>query len=145
MDPIQEQVQQRTRRYFLQKGSLGLGAIAASSLLSDSKSNASEKLHTQTHFAPRAKRVIYLHMTGSPPNLDLFDYKPELIKRNGENCPDSFLKGREFAFTTGVPTLLGTPQPFKQVGKNGMWLSAAIPNLQRVADEMCVVHSINYC
>ena len=142
MDPVLEHLQQRTRRYFLRKGSLGLGAIAVSSLLSDSRSTASEKLHGKTHFAPKAKRVIYLHMTGSPPNLDLFDYKPELIKRNGENCPDSFLKGREFAFTTGVPTLLGTPQPFKQVGKNGMWMSAAIPNLQRVADEMCVVHSM---
>lgn len=143
MDPILEQMQQRTRRYFLQQGSLGLGAIAASSLLSGPNSNASEKEHARTHFAPKAKRVIYLHMTGSPPNLDLFDYKPELIKRNGENCPDSFLKGREFAFTTGVPTLLGTPQPFKQVGKNGMWMSDAIPNLQRVADEMCVIHSMH--
>ncbi len=151
MDPILEQMQQRTRRFFLQQGSLGLGAIAASSLMSGSKANSADdtndksasKSTSKTHFAPRAKRVIYLHMTGSPPNLDLFDYKPELVKRTGEDCPESFLKGREFAFTSGVPKLLGTPQPFKQVGKNGMWMSAAVPNLQRVADEICMVHSMN--
>jgi hypothetical protein len=96
----------------------------------------------QPHFAPKAKRVIYLHMTGSPPNLDLFDYKPELIRRNGEDCPESFLKGREFAFTSGTPTLLGTPQPFSQVGQGGTWMSAAIPELHQVADQMCLVHSM---
>lgn len=143
MNPALEQLQLRTRRYFLQQGSLGLGAIAASSLLSGSSQAKEELSPNKTHFAPRAKRVIYLHMTGSPPNLDLFDYKPELVKRSGEDCPESFLKGREFAFTSGVPKLLGTPQPFKQVGKNGTWMSAAIPNLQRVSDEMCVVHSMH--
>ncbi len=82
-------------------------------------------------------------MTGSPPNLDLYDYKPELIKRNGEDCPESFLKGREFAFTTGVPKLLGTPQPFQRSGQAGVWLSDALPNLRRVADHMCLVHSMH--
>ena len=64
------------------------------------------------HFPARATNVIYLHMAGSPPHLDLFDYKPELIRRHNENCPESFLRGRRFAFTSGVPKLLGTPQRF---------------------------------
>ena len=143
MNPFIKQIENRTRRYFLRDGALGLGAIAASSLLADKKSVAAAPEHGKPHFVPRAKRVIYLHMTGSPPNLDLFDYKPELIKRNGEDCPASFLEGREFAFTSGVPKLLGTPQPFVQAGKGGTWMSAAIPNLQRVADEMCVIHSMH--
>jgi hypothetical protein len=56
----------------------------------------------EPHFPGRAKHVIYLHLTGSPPHLDLFDYKPELVKRNGQDCPDEFLKGKRFAFTSGV-------------------------------------------
>lgn len=143
MNPLIQQLENRTRRYFLRDGALGLGAIAASSLLTDKSSPAATPEFGKPHFSPRAKRVIYLHMTGSPPNLDLFDYKPELIKRSGEDCPASFLEGREFAFTSGVPKLLGTPQPFVQAGKGGTWMSAAIPNLQRVADEMCVVHSMH--
>ncbi len=97
------------------------------------------------HFAAKAKRVIYLHLTGSPPNLDLYDYKPELVKRTGEPCPDEFLKGRTFAFTSGVPKLLGTPRKFAQFGKNGTWLSDAVPNFHApdIVDEMCFVHSMN--
>ena len=59
------------------------------------------------------KNVIYLHMAGSPPHLDLFDYKPELVRRNGQDCPQEFLRGRRFAFTSGTPKLLGTPQRFR--------------------------------
>jgi len=59
------------------------------------------------HFRPKVKNVIYLHMAGSPPNLDMFDYKPELTRRNGQDCPQEFLRGRRFAFTSGTPKLLG--------------------------------------
>lgn len=90
----------------------------------------------------KAKRVIYLHMSGAPPHLDLFDYKPELVKRDGQNCPDSELKGRTFAFTTGVPKLMGTPRSFQQYGKAGLWMSDACPNFHGIADEMCVVRSM---
>ena len=94
------------------------------------------------HFAPKAKSVIYLHMTGAPPHLDLLDYKPELVKHSGENCPESFLKGRRFAFTSGVPKLLGTPQKFEQHGNSGAWMSAALPNIAGVADEIAIVRSM---
>jgi hypothetical protein len=94
------------------------------------------------HFAPKAKRVIYLHLTGSPPHLDLWDHKPELVKRDGEECPDEFLKGKKFAFTSGTPKLMGSPRTFKQYGKNGLWMSDAIPHLHEVADDLCVINSM---
>ncbi len=144
MDPTLEHLQLRTRRYFLRDSALGLGAIAAGSLLGDKSGQAAEvglDLR-QPHHPPRAKRVIYLHMTGSPPNLDMYDYKPELVRRNGEDCPQSFLEGREFAFTSGTPTLLGSPQRFSRAGECGTWLSTAIPKLHDVADQLCLVHSM---
>ncbi len=145
MSPILQNLELRTRRYFLREGALGLGALAAGSLLGQNEARSNEPAGVslgQPHFAPKVKRVIYLHMTGSPPNLDLFDYKPELVRRDGEDCPQSFLKGREFAFTSGTPKLMGTPQKFQQVGQSGAWMSSAIPKLHGVADEMCRVHSV---
>ncbi|MBL9128085.1 MAG: DUF1501 domain-containing protein [Verrucomicrobiales bacterium] len=97
----------------------------------------------QPHYAPKAKRVIYLHMSGGPPHLDIFDYKPELVRRNGQDCPDEFTKGRRFAFTGGTPKLMGTPRTYGQYGKGGTWMSDAVPNFQRVADELCVIRSMN--
>ncbi|MGN6543679.1 MAG: DUF1501 domain-containing protein, partial [Aureliella sp.] len=143
MDPRLQRLQLATRRHFLQQGSVSLGGIALASLLSgDSAAAPSQQPAQRPHFAPRAKRVIYLHMTGSPPNLDMFDYKPELVRRTNEDCPQSFLEGREFAFTSGTPKLLGTPRKFTRVGQNGMWMSDAIAGLHKVADDMCVVHSM---
>ena len=81
-------------------------------------------------------------MSGAPPHLDLLDYKPELVKHDGKHCPDEFLKGKRFAFTSGVPKLLGTPQPFKQHGKAGIWMSDAIKPLHEVADEVTVIRSM---
>lgn len=94
-------------------------------------------------YAAKAKHVIYLHMAGSPPHLDLFDYKPELVKRDGQDCPDEILKGRKFAFTSGKPKLMGTPRKFSQYGENGTWLSDAVPHFHRIADDITVVKSMN--
>jgi hypothetical protein len=94
------------------------------------------------HFAPKAKRVIYLHLTGSPPHLDLWDHKPELVKRDGQECPDEYIKGKKFAFTSGTPKLMGSPRTFKQYGKNGLWMSDAIPHLHGVADDLCIINSM---
>jgi hypothetical protein len=71
------------------------------------------------HFAAKAKRVVYLHMSGAPPHLDIFDYKSELVKRDGQLAPDQFVKGKTFAFTSGTPKLMGTPRTFAQYGKGG--------------------------
>ena len=142
-----EQLQGITRRHFLGKSAQGIGAIALGSLLRHGLSAAvtttSDPLAPrQPHYAGRAKRVIYLHLTGSPPHLDLWDYKPELVKRDGQDCPDAFLKGKRFAFTSGTPKLLGTRRTFAQYGKGGVWMSDAIPHLHSVADELCVIRSM---
>ena len=146
MNRLIEQLQQQTRRHFFQQSTAGVGALALGSLLADEglgADTAADPLTVQQpHFAPKAKRVIYLHMTGSPPNLDLFDHKPELVKRDSQDCPDEFLAGREFAFTSGVPKLMGSPRKWKQVGEAGMWMSDAVPHFHGIADDMCVVHSM---
>jgi hypothetical protein len=146
MNPREEDLAGVTRRHFLQNCSVGLGAMALSSTLART-ANGQEAENPlaprQSHHKARAKNVIYLHMAGSPPHLDLFDYKPELVKHDGKDAPDEFLKGKRFAFTSGVPKLLGTPHKFAQAGKNGLWMSDAIPNLQKIADELCVIKSMN--
>lgn len=145
MNPKLEQIQHATRRHFLKQTFAGIGGAALGSLLNPSHAAKSvDPLAPRPpHFPAKAKHVIYLHLTGSPPNLDLYDYKPELVKRDGQDCPDAFLKGKKFAFTSGTPKLLGTRQTFKQHGKGGLWLSDAIPHLHDVADEMCMIHSLN--
>jgi hypothetical protein len=150
MNPYLAQLQHHTRRHFLGSSGVGLGAMALSSLspavaAADIPVDAMQPLaQRQPHFAPKAKQVIYLHLTGSPPNLDIYDYKPELVKRNGQDCPPEFLEGRTFAFTSGVPKLMGTPRQFAQYGESGSWLSDAVPNFHdlEVVDEMCFIHSM---
>jgi hypothetical protein len=149
MDSKFERLQFLTRRHFLKQSTAGIGAIALASLFKNETIGAALAASgnplapRQPQFPGKAKRVIYLHLTGSPPHLDLWDYKPELVKRDGQDCPDEFLKGKRFAFTSGVPKLLGTRRTFAQYGKNGVWMSDAIPHLHDVADELCVIKSMN--
>lgn len=142
--PIHDHFAMQTRRAFLSGTGLSLGAVALADI--QGKLNASEidrpLAPKPPHFPGKAKRVIYLHMTGSPPNLDLFDYKPKLIELDGQDAPASVLQGKEFAFTTGTPKLLGTKHEFERVGKGGLYLSDCLPHLKTVADEMCLVHSV---
>ena len=147
MNLNQKQLQAVTRRHFLAKGSTGIGALALGSLLADNQSvsaNSPSNPETQKFRLPaKAKSVIFLHMAGSPPQQELLDYKPELIKRNMQPCPDSFLKGRGFPFIKGHPKMLGTPYKFKQCGKSGTWLSELLPNFQKVADDVTVINSMH--
>jgi hypothetical protein len=146
MNPEIDRLQQITRRHFLKMtGQFSLGAIALANLMRESRASlpANPLSPRQPHYAAKAKRVIYLHMSGGPPHLDLFDYKPELVKRSGQDCPDEFIKGKRFAFTSGVPKLMGTPRKFAQHGNGGIWMSDAIPNFHGIADEMCVIRSMN--
>ena len=117
MDPRLERLQLATRRHFLRNSTAGLGGIALNAFLADEAKAATGNplALKKPQFPAKAKRVIYLHMTGSPPNLDMFDYKPELSKRDDQDCPDRFLEGKEFAFTSGVPKLMGVPS---KVGRN---------------------------
>ncbi len=147
MRPHVEHLQQLTRRHFLRDCQLGLGAMALAGLGTRSASAApggfvNPLAARNPHFAPTAKRVIYLHLAGSPPHLDLLDYKPELVRRNDEKCPDEFYNGKRFAFTSAHPTLLGTPQKFRQHGESGAWMSEAIPHLSGVADDLTIVKSM---
>jgi hypothetical protein len=151
MNPRHEHLQLLTRRCFLRgAGQFSLGAIALAAL--GNRALAATAAAPQVinplaprkpHFPPKVKRVIYLHMSGGPPHLDLLDYKPELVKWNDKPCPDEFVKGRQFAFTSGTPKLMGTPRTFAQYGKGGIWMSDAIPNLQKIADDLCVIKSLN--
>ena len=148
MNPVAiENLRRSTRRHFLGQTACGLGSAALFSMLrqsfAGSLSPEGNPLATRApQFTGRAKRVIYLHLTGSPPHLDLFDYKPELVRRDGQDCPDAYLKGKRFAFTSGTPKLLGTRRKFGQYGKGGLWMSDAIPHLHSVADELCVIRSM---
>jgi hypothetical protein len=147
MRPHADHLQQLTRRHFLRDCQMGLGAMALAGLAGQPSTAAPagfvNPLSARTpHFAPTAKRVIYLHLAGSPPHLDLLDYKPELVRRNDEKCPDEFYNGKRFAFTSAHPTLLGTPQKFSQHGESGAWMSEAIPHLAGVADDLTIVKSM---
>src|SRR5262245_2460957 len=124
-----------TRRTFLKRSGLCLGAMALGTLLT-------REGHAKPHFTPRAKRVIYLHMVGAPSQLDLFDHKPELLKHDGEPCPKEFIEGKRFAFIRGHPKLLGTKFKFARHGKNGAEISELLPHLAKVADELAVVRSV---
>jgi hypothetical protein len=145
MHPILERLQQQSRRQFLRRaGQLSLGSIALDSLLGTPAAAATPNPFAvkSSGFSPKVKRVVYLQMSGGPPHLDILDYKPELVKYDGQDAPDAFVKGKTFAFTSGTPKLMGTPRKFTQHGKSGMWLSDAVPNFQSVADELCVVKSM---
>ena len=147
MNPQFDFIQHQTRRHFLQRaGQLSLGAIALDALLGTSAQAASSESNPiaarPSQFPAKVKRVIYLHMSGGPPHLDIFDHKPELVKHSGQDVPDQFLKGKTFAFTSGTPKLMGSPRTFTQHGPGGIWMSDAVPNFHSVADEMCVIKSM---
>ena len=137
-----------TRRHFFRNCGVGLGGIALAELLGgDAAAGAKPVVNPLApkppHYAAKAKSVIFLHMAGSPPNLDMFDYKPRLVELTDKPCPPEFLAGKRFAFTSGVPTLLGTPRKFAQHGQSGAWLSDALPNLVDIVDDVCFIKSMN--
>ena len=146
----QEQLQHLTRRHFLKDCSTGLGGMW---LASQGLAQAAGKLHIEHDpsnplaalaptFAPKAKRVIYLHMVGAPSQLELFDYKPVLAKYDGKECPQEYLEGQRFAFIQGVPKMLGPQYDFKQHGQSGAWISDRLPELTKHADKLCFVKTM---
>lgn len=139
-----------TRRQFLTKSSMGIGAIWAASQWAKSAMAGNETprdtqrplLTAAPHFPPRAKRVIFLHMVGAPSQLELFDFKPELQRFDGHDCPQEFLEGKRFAFIRGVPKILGPQYPFKQHGASGAWVSDRLPDFSRHVDEVCFIKTM---
>ncbi len=140
-------LQRKTRRHFLQSAGLGLGIMGLGSLAgcSSTGSGAAETAgHSGLpHFAPKARRVIYIHMAGAPSQLELFDYKPELARYHGRDCPAEFLEGKKFAFIQGVPKMLGPQGKFDRYGQSGAWLSDYLPHLQTVADEITFLKAMH--
>lgn len=129
-----------SRRDWMRTSSAGFAHVALSALAGHSVTNASAAGRSiGTHFAPRAKRIIFLFMWGGPSHVDLFDPKPELQKRSGEQLK------REDIGSQGGPlgTLLGSPFKFQQRGDSGMWMSDLLPKLATHADKLCLVRSVH--
>jgi len=144
-------IRMHTRRHFLKESAMGLGALALGSLFGSCGQNAGtpiafDPVHPLLPKAPpffgKAKSVIYLHMAGAPSQLELFDYKPELEKMDGQDCPPSLLEGKRFAFIRGVPKMLGPQGKFSQRGQSGAWISDHLPHLSTIADEICFLKAV---
>ncbi len=151
-----------TRRHFFGRLGSGVGVAALASMLGEHSARAlaaglrggARESAPQSgaaignggvptpHFAPRAKRVVYLHMAGSPPQQDLWDPKPELQRLDGQPCPDELLARERFAFIKGHPKLLGSPYSFAQHGKSGAWVSELLPHQAKIVDKIAIVRSV---
>lgn len=135
------------RRAFLNQTGLGLGGIALVNLLrQDGIAEARDSgVLGQPHHFPKAKRIIYLFMSGAPSQLDLLDYKPELKRLEGEQLPESVRRGQRLTGMSGnqssIP-LVGSPFAFRQHGPAGAWFSELLPHTARIADELCIVRSM---
>ncbi len=142
-----------SRRDFLTKTSLGLGALALNSLMDPLQLNAAtsnsldlKNILNKTHFPPKVKRVIYLFQSGAPSQLDLFDHKPLLTKLNGQELPKSIRKGQRLTGMTAGQTsfpLAGSIFNFKQYGQSGAWMSDLMPHTARISDELCFIKSMH--
>jgi hypothetical protein len=141
MNPLLEHQRLITRRQFFGRTACGIGSAALASLLS---SDAFAQT-VAPHFAPKAKRVIYLFMDGAPTHVDLFDYKPKLQELHGTPIPDEYLAGKRFSTMTGNAKgklVLGPVEPFKQRGQSGAWVSNFLPYTAEIADELCFIKSM---
>jgi uncharacterized protein (DUF1501 family) len=130
-----------SRRHFLSRTGAGIGSLALGSLLQ--RDLLGEVPPALRAVAPKAKSVIFFHMTGAPSQLDLFDEKPVLRKYDRQPAPESLFEGKRFSFLRGHPKLLGSPYQYTQHGKSGLALSELLPHLGTVADELCLVKSVH--
>lgn len=135
---------QGTRRHFFGKSAYGLGAIALSKLLGDELPRGG--MPGLPHFAPKAKRVIYLFQSGAPSQIELFDYKPKLQQLRGTDLPDSVRQGQRLTAMTAtqasfpiVPSMFS----FRQRGESGAWVSELLPHTAEIADKLCFVKSMH--
>ena len=134
-----QKTQAITRRHFFGQTGLGFGAMALQSLLT----NDAHAADAGYRIPAKAKSIIYLHMAGSPSQLDLFEHKPALQKLHNTTCPDEYLKGKRFAFIKGTPKMLGPMFDYKQHGQTGQWVSELLPNLSNLVDDVCVIRSLH--
>jgi len=151
MDPLREQSLLINRRHFFGRAATGIGALALGSLLNPSlfSANAEDSREFplgKPHFAPKAKRVIYLFMAGGPAQMDLLDYKPTLEKLHGTELPSSIRMGQRLTgMTSGQSSFPVVKSLFKFAphGKSGAYVSELIPNIAEIVDDICVVKTVN--
>ena len=152
MDPIEQHHLGLTRRRFFGRAAstvgAGLGTLALSSLLGKQALAATKLAPSGPHFAPKAKRVIYLHMEGAPSQLDLWDYKPELRHRFDQDLPDSIRQGQRLTtMTSGQTRFPVAPSIFRfsryPNRADGVWISDLMPHTASIAGELCFVHSMH--
>ena len=152
MHPSDETVLTETRRQFFARGAQGIGGIALASLLAERGlgsprvSTVSGGLPGLPHFAPKAKRCIYLHAMGAPPQMDLLDYKPKMRDWYDKDLPDSIRQGQRLTtMTSGQSRFPIAPSvfKFKQYGQSGAWISELLPNVSKMADDIAIIRSMN--
>ena len=134
-----------TRRHFFSRTAKGIGVAALASLF-ERTGLASAGINGVPHFAPAAKRVIFLHQSGGPSQLDLFDHKPQLEKHRGIELPDSVRMGQRITgMTSGQGTLPVAPSIFKfaQHGKSGAWVSELLPYTAKIVDDLAIVKTVH--
>jgi hypothetical protein len=139
IDPSDEAVLAETRRQFFGRGARGLGALALASM----GANGAAAI---PHFAPKAKRCIYLHMVGAPPQQDLLDYKPKMADWFDKDLPASVRQGQRLtSMTSGQSRFPIAPSKFKfsQHGKNGTWVSELLPNMAKMVDDLAIIRSMH--
>ena len=154
LDPTTRIAQQQSRRYFLDRMATGLGSLGLASLLNESlfgadpnaqPRNAIGGLTSLPHYRPKAQRVIYLFQSGGPAQMDLYDYKPELKDKRGQEVPRSvYPDERKTTMTSAQASFPVAPSAFrfKQCGESGTRLSEVLPHLGEMADDLCVVRSV---
>jgi hypothetical protein len=142
MNPLELQQSIQSRRRFLNRAGMGLGATVLGSLFA--KRNLASG-GTLSGLAPKAKRVIFLFMAGAPSQLDLFDYKPELYKKYKEPLPSEVRAGQRVTAMTQGKSHLIAPSLFKfsRQGQSGIWMSELLPHLSSVVDDLCFIRSMN--
>ncbi|MEM7235183.1 MAG: DUF1501 domain-containing protein [Planctomycetota bacterium] len=133
-----------SRRQVLSQFGMGLGGLALAGMMSSDAQAAAPTFRPQ--FPPKAKRIIYLFQSGGPSQADLYDYKPLLNERHGQQLPDSVRKGQRLTAMSGNQSslpLAGSPFQFRRHGESGMWMSDRLPHTAKIADELCVVRSMH--
>lgn len=141
------------RRKFLSRLSIGLGSAALGSLLIPGLFNGAGAGEEEAgfipgipHFAPKAKRVIYLFQNGAPSQLETFDYKPTLIKMMGQDLPESVRNGQRLTGMTSAQKsfpLVGSYYKFNQYGQSGAWVSEVFPHMANIVDDLCIIRSMH--
>ena len=152
MNASEAAIRETTRRYFFQDCGIGLGKLALAGLLTAGTKSTSRAATLapanplaprEPHFSPRAKAVIYLFMGGAPSQLDLFDYKPQLVKLEGQPVPPSVIGNQRYAFIRPDAAVLAPRFKFSRHGQSGAELSTVLPHLAKVVDEIAIVRSMH--